>query len=208
MATLYQDRRWKMWVIQRMRTEDRDVVLDIGCGTLRLEESLASRGCDFVGLDLAPEMIRIGQRKKIPNVALLTNSDAEFLPFSDESFDSVVSCYVPKYVEVSRFVQELARVTKVGGTVVLYDFAKPRGPLSPFLEIYIQAGLRIVGLALRLAKREEAFAFNNLPWIIERTTWDNELAQEMEKKGFEGLATARLTGGVVFAYSGRRRSSP
>lgn len=173
-----------------------------------MEEGLAEWGCSFVGLDLAPEMIRIGSGKNLPNVSLLVNSDAESLPFPDGTFDSIVSCYVPKYVDAERLAGELARVSKRGAMVVLYDFARPRGLLSPILQLYIQGGLRVIGLALSLAKREEAFTFSSLPWIIEETTWDRDIVSVMEEKGFQTMGTARLAGGVVFAYSGRRRSSP
>jgi ubiquinone/menaquinone biosynthesis C-methylase UbiE len=206
-ATLYQDRRWKSWVSRMMDGSKGDAVLDIGCGTLLLEERLARRGYSFIGLDLAPEMIRRGQRKGIPNVVLLANGDAEFLPFPAGSFDVVVSCYVPKYVEIRRFAAEVARVTRPGAKVVLYDFAKPKGWWAPALEVYIQGGLRMVGLLLGLAGREESSTFTNLPRIIEETGWDDEIVNELEIRGFESIAKARLTGGAVFAYCGRRRTS-
>ncbi|MDG6982132.1 MAG: methyltransferase domain-containing protein [Nitrososphaerota archaeon] len=206
-ATLFQDRRWKAWVARRMDARGGGLVLDVGSGTLVLEELLSGMGCRFVGLDLAPEMIRVAMEKRVPGVGLVLNGDAEFLPFADGSFDSVVSCYVPKYVDVRKFVRELARVAKPGGKAVVYDFAKPRGPLAPFLEAYIQGGLRVVGFALGLAGRREAYTFDRLPRIIEGTTWDLEMVDAMESNGFVEIESARLTGGVVFACSGRLRES-
>jgi ubiquinone/menaquinone biosynthesis C-methylase UbiE len=206
-ATLYQDRRWKNWVSRMMDGSKGDAVLDIGCGTLLLEERLARKGYSFIGLDLAPEMIRRGKRKGIPNVVLLANGDAEFLPFPPGSFDVVVSCYVPKYVDIRRFAAEVARVARPGAKVVLYDFARPKGWWAPALEVYIQGGLRLVGLLLELAGREESSTFTNLPRIIEETAWDNEIVNELENRGFESVAKARLTGGAVFAYCGRRMTS-
>jgi demethylmenaquinone methyltransferase / 2-methoxy-6-polyprenyl-1,4-benzoquinol methylase len=206
-ATLYQDRRWKSWVSRMMDGCKGDAVLDIGCGTLLLEERLARKGYNFVGLDLAPEMIRRGQRKGIPNVVLLANGDAEFLPFPAGSFDVVVSCYVPKYVDARRFAAEVARVARPGAKVVLYDFARPKGWWAPVLEVYIQGGLRLVGLLLELAGREESSTFTNLPRIIEETAWDDEIVDELEIRGFESIAKAKLTGGAVFAYCGRRRTT-
>ena len=203
-ATLFQDRRWKIWAARRLSREGGSLILDVGSGTLVLEELLAGEKCRFVCLDLAPEMIRVAAEKRVPNVDLLLNGDAEFLPFPEGSFDSVVSCYVPKYVDVKKFARELARVAKPGGTVVLYDFAKPRGPLAPFLEAYIRAGLRLVGAALGLARRGEAFTFARLPRIIEETAWDVEVVGAMESSGFVEVESDRLTGGVVFACSGMR----
>jgi demethylmenaquinone methyltransferase/2-methoxy-6-polyprenyl-1,4-benzoquinol methylase len=206
-ATLYQDRRWKNWASKMLKAGAGDVVLDVGCGTLVFEERMSGQGCSFVGLDLSSEMLGIGRRKGVSNVVLLTNGDAESLPFPDKTFDSVVSCYVPKYVDLAKFAGELARVAKPGANVVVYDFTKPRGLLAPFLQLYIQCGLRAVGFLLDLVRKPEAFTFNNLPWIVEETIWDRSIVQEMEGKGFESLATSRLTGGIVLAYCGRRKNS-
>jgi demethylmenaquinone methyltransferase/2-methoxy-6-polyprenyl-1,4-benzoquinol methylase len=207
-ATLFQDRYWKRWVAKRVPADHGDLVLDIGCGTLLMEERLSGWRCRFVGLDLTEEMVRSGQSKRLPNVALLMRGDAESLPFPNGTFDAVISCYVPKYVNVTKFAHELARVTRPGGVVALYDFARPRGPWGPIIEIYIQGGLRVAGMMLGLAGKGAAVAFDNLPRIIDGTVWDREISRVMQEVGFETIAAERLTGGVVFAYCGRRNERP
>lgn len=206
MATLYQDRRWKDWVARRIGQGG--LVLDLGCGTLVLEERLRRTAHSFVGLDLSPEMAKLGAGKRVPNVGLLANGDAESLPFADGAFDAAVSCYVPKYADPWRLAREVARVTKPGAYVVLYDFARPRGLLAPFLQLYIQGGLRVVGWALAASRRGESSTFRNLPWIIDETRWDVEVPRAMDACGFEALQAERLTGGTVFAYWGRKRGGP
>jgi len=208
LATLFQDRYWKQWAVEKAIPTEAGLTLDVGCGTLLLEERYGGGGRSFVGLDLTGEMIRAGQSKKVPNVVLLIRGDAESLPFPDGAFDSVVSCYVAKYVNMDALAGELARVTKPGASVVLYDFARPRGPLAPFIEIYIQGGMRVIGFLMRLAGSPEAFTFGNLPRIVDRTTWDMEVAARMEELGFDTVAAERLTGGVVFAYCGKKPGSP
>ncbi|MDE1858503.1 MAG: class I SAM-dependent methyltransferase [Thaumarchaeota archaeon] len=205
LATMYQDRRWKDWVARRLGACSKGLVLDVGCGTLVLEDRMARLGTRFVGLDLSPQMVRVARAKSAPNVVLLTSADAESLPFPDGTFDSAVSCYVPKYVDAAGFARELARVTRPGADVLLYDFAKPRGLAAPFFQMYIQGGLRAVALGLGLAGRGEAATFRELPKIIQETRWDEELPRAMERGGFETVEAERLTGGVVFAYWGRRK---
>lgn len=205
LAMLFQDRRWKKWAEERIPFVGGGLVLDVGCGTLLLEERLAGLPCRIVGLDLTREMLSEGRAKKLSNVDLLVNGDAESLPFPDGTFDAVVSCYVAKYVDIGRLAKEVARVSKVGATVVLYDFARPRGAFAPFLNAYTSGGLRILGVLLGLAGRPEATTFSVLPGIVERTTWDSAVVGAMESQSFETVSTARLTGGVVFAYHGRRR---
>ena len=202
-ATLLQDRRWKRWVAGKMGGGG-GLTLDIGCGTLLLEERFDFTDRKFIGLDLSKEMIAVGLSKELGNVPLIVNGDAESLPFPSGSFDSVVSCYVAKYVRTSRFAEELARVTRAGAVVAIYDFARPRGPFAPFLELYIQGGLRLAGALLGVARRGSAFTYSNLPRIIDGSTWDNEMAEEMERNGFSTVAAERLTGGAVFAYCGLR----
>lgn len=161
----------------------------------------------FVGLDLSREMIQVGRSKELGNVALMVNGDAENLPFPGGAFGSVISCYVAKYVRLPAFAAELARVTKEGGTAALYDFARPRGVLAPFIELYIQGGLRGVGYLLKMARRSSAYTYSNLPAIIEGSTWDRGIVRAMEGAGFRTLITDRPTGGVVFAYAGRKTKS-
>jgi len=207
-ATAYQDRYWKKWVAEEVHLEPGEVVLDVGCGTLLLEERLGGSGASFVGIDVTPAMARLGRAKRLANVPLVINGDAESLPFADRSFDAAVSCYAPKYVRVERLAGELARVVKPGAMVALYDFTKPKGVTSPFLEVYIQVGLRALGLALRKTGNAAAFAFERLPGIVDGTVWDREVVRAMEERGFETVAATPLTAGVVFAYCGRRRGGP
>jgi ubiquinone/menaquinone biosynthesis C-methylase UbiE len=204
-ATMYQERYWKKWAARWIQNLRGALVLDLGCGTLLLEERLAKSDCRFVGLDLTADMLARGSSKQLPNVKLLVNGDATSLPFKDKSFDSVVSCYVAKYVDVGRFSQELARVSKEGATVVLYDFAKPRGWTAPFLQVYIQGGLSAAGFLMEQAGRGSAFAFTNLPSLVNETSWDSEIVKAMEVGGFETLETRRLSRGVVFGYCGRKK---
>lgn len=178
------------------------LTLDVGCGTLLFESRIEDRKQVFVGLDLSREMIEIGRSKSLENMALLVNGDAEKLPFPAGTFESVISCYVAKYVRLPAFAAELARVTKGGGTVALYDFAKPRGVAAPLLELYIKGGLRGAGFLLGLARRGSAFTYTNLPTIIDESTWDGSIVRTMEGVGFQTVAAEMLTRGAVFAYAG------
>ncbi len=120
LATMTQDRYWKCWVVENASIRAGDRVLDIGCGTCLLEERLEDTGCMVVGLDLTEQMIRIGQSKNLVCLEGLLVGDAEALPFPDGTFDAVVCCYVPKYVDRARFAREVARVLRAGGKVVSY----------------------------------------------------------------------------------------
>jgi ubiquinone/menaquinone biosynthesis C-methylase UbiE len=99
---------------------DRDV-LEIGCGTgliLRHVDRVASLA---VGIDISEQMLRQAHRRGL-NVA---RASATALPFSDEVFDLVYSFKVLAHVpELERALAEAARVTRVGGELVL-EFYNP-----------------------------------------------------------------------------------
>ena len=95
-------------------------VLDVACGTGVVAVTAARQGATVTGLDLTPELLA----RALENAAIggLTidwhEGDAEALPFSDASFDVVVSqfghMFAPRPAVV---VAEMLRVLRPGGTI-------------------------------------------------------------------------------------------
>ena len=199
LATMFQDRKWKMWLSEAAMLEQGGLVLDIGCGTLLLEEEEGT-GATFIGLDLTAQMLREGKKKRLENVALLINADAEFLPFRDSSFDKVVSCYVPKYADPEAFGGEAPRVLKPDGKLVVYDFVRPRGGLSLVIRLYL-VGLSTLGRGLWLARSGAAVTLREISGIVERANWPPPLVSSLSRHGL-GRLTSRSFSGVVFGVAG------
>jgi demethylmenaquinone methyltransferase/2-methoxy-6-polyprenyl-1,4-benzoquinol methylase len=199
-VTLAQDRRWKTWAIRSVSLKPGWSVLDVGCGTCVLEERLP--GDRFVvGLDLSESMLRVGQSKRLPSVSSLMRSDAERLPFRNESFDAVLSCYVVKYCATAKFVSEMLRILKPGGRLVLYDFVKPRGQFWPLNALYVYGGLRIMGALLRLAHSRTTATFTELPGIISGRPWERDFELTMVQSGAQITERRALSGGVALGFS-------
>ena len=107
-------------------------VLEVGVGTGLSLPSYAPR-LEIVGIDLSPDMLEKAREKVIEeglrNVTGLHEMDAGELTFPDASFDTVVAMYVITVVpEPEKVMRELARVTKVGGQVILVNhFSQDEG---------------------------------------------------------------------------------
>jgi SAM-dependent methyltransferase len=108
--------------------------LDVGCGTGRLAERLADAGYRVVGVDPSPGMLAVSaaRRPDIPRLA----ADGAGLPFPDGSF-ALTYCvavlhHVADPVAVRQVLGEMARVTRPGGHVIVWDH-NPANPYWPLL---------------------------------------------------------------------------
>jgi ubiquinone/menaquinone biosynthesis C-methylase UbiE len=94
-------------------------VVDVGCGTGRLEPYLAARGLSPDGIDLSPEMIRVA-RRDYPGYGFDV-ADLRDSPFGDASVAGVVCWYSLMFLAPAdrpAAFSELARVVKPGGYLV------------------------------------------------------------------------------------------
>ena len=96
------------------------VTLDIACGNGKLAARMAANGGQAWGLDPSAEMLGLSGFVVPPGSVTLVRGIAERLPFSDDSFDSVV-CQgaLDHFAEPDAFMREAARIVKPGGRVVV-----------------------------------------------------------------------------------------
>ena len=100
-------------------------LLDIGCGTGRLLDRLATEHSDLqgTGLDFSAEMLRQARRSNHHRPRLIfVQGSAVRLPFADEQFDVVFNTLsFLHYLEPERVFAEINRVLRPGGTFYLVD---------------------------------------------------------------------------------------
>jgi ubiquinone/menaquinone biosynthesis C-methylase UbiE len=134
MAQRY-DRRWGTYIAKTLAFLDRwaaispeAVVLDIGCGTGEFEKLLLSKhpNQQITGVDISTKMLEIARRKcqAYPKVAFRAAS-ASALPFSDHSFDVIVSASAFHYFNAPEAaLDEMRRILRPGGVMVILDWCK------------------------------------------------------------------------------------
>jgi len=95
-------------------------VLDVGCGDGALSYLLTRKGAVVFGIDNQEIAIRFAREKtKRMNIDFKVGSAYE-LPWGDGTFDAVVSSDVIEHLQdTTRYLEEIKRVTKVGGVVVI-----------------------------------------------------------------------------------------
>ena len=92
-------------------------ILDVGCGTGVNAEQVKALGHSVYGMDLSPTAVGALNRVGIPGIV----ADASFgLPLDAESFDLAFTSEVIEHLaDGEAFLQELFRITKPGGRLLL-----------------------------------------------------------------------------------------
>ena len=108
--------------------------LDLGCGTGLLAERVAAAGYAVTGLDPSRGMLGLLRRRQ-PGLRAVAG-DGATLPFADDTFSLTYCVAVLHHVAspeaIRRTLAEMARVTRPGGHVLVWDH-NPRNPYWPWL---------------------------------------------------------------------------
>ncbi len=104
-------------------------VLDVAAGNGNASLAAARRWCDVVATDYVPKLLdRARERADAERLSIeFREADAEHLPFSDDSFDVVVSSFGVMFTpDQDRAAAEMVRVCKSGGKIGLANWT-PEG---------------------------------------------------------------------------------
>ncbi len=196
-----QDIRWRRLTVRQARLQPGATVLDLGTGTGDLAREVTRQvpSARLIGADFTLEMMRVGQRfGPFPCLA----ADALNLPFSEATFDAVLSGFLMRNVsDLSRALAEQFRVLKPGGRIVILDTTRPRRNLLwPFIWLHMHAVIPLLGALLAGASQ----AYRYLPESTENFLLAEELAQRMEQAGFRQVGFRRLMFGVAAIHWGNK----
>ena len=108
-------------------------VLDVATGTGQQAFAFAKRGHDVIGVDLTESMLEIARKNNKDGFVKFETADATHLRFETNSFD--VACVsfalhdMPPNIR-EKVLQEMVRVTKPNGIIVIVDYDLPSNKIS------------------------------------------------------------------------------
>jgi SAM-dependent methyltransferase len=172
------------WLVEALEPAAADRVLDLGCGAGHAGFAVAASGAVVTAVDTSERMLEtarlLADERGLGGYTAI-RADVAALPFSDATFDGVVSRYsAHHWPEVASALGEAARVLRPGGRVVVIDTVAPD---DPALDSLVNA-LELLrdpthGRNLRLDQWRAAFTAAGLevvgerhwPIVIETVSW-------------------------------------
>ena len=124
-------------------------------------------------------------------------------PFADNLFDvSMVAFGVRNFADPLKGLQEMRRVIRNNGMIVVLEFSKPsRFPFRTVYNFYFRNILPFVG---RLFSKDKA-AYSYLPDSVFRFPDNEAFLQLLTEAGFSDTRQVKLTGGVASIYTGLKK---
>ncbi len=124
--------------IGKMDLKPGQKVLDVCCGTGTLCAMIAEeigRGGEVVGVDLSENMLKKAEDKTEDNIRFCY-ANAEEIPYADGYFDRAAVTFglheMPHSVRMN-VLREMQRVLKLGGKIIVLDYAYPKRTLAVLL---------------------------------------------------------------------------
>lgn len=199
--------RWRARAVDASGIGFGDTALDVCCGTGDLSIELARRvgpAGTVIGSDFSERMLDLAREKRVPDGAARPRfewADALELPYDDERFDAVtVGFGVRNLAVLGRGIDEMTRVLKPGGRLVILEITQPsKPPLSSFFSLWFDRLVPVIG---KLAGDSEAYSY--LPESVKRFPAPPRLAELMDHSGLGEIKWTILAGGIIAIHSGTR----
>jgi demethylmenaquinone methyltransferase/2-methoxy-6-polyprenyl-1,4-benzoquinol methylase len=202
------DIKWRKKVVEILKKEQPNSILDIATGTGDLAIALVKTGAKkIVGLDISPGMLAVGKEKvtdkKLDSTIEMVVGDSEKLTFEDNSFDAVtVSFGVRNFETLNTGMAEILRVLKPNGTLVVLETSVPtKTPYKQGYGFYTKNILPLIG---KLFSKDDS-AYGYLSESASVFPHGENFNNILRKIGFIDVTNKPQTFGVASIYLAKKR---
>lgn len=201
------DLYWRRKAIEYLRDIQPKQILDVATGTGDFAIAALHLNPERVtGVDISEKMLELGRQKirkrNLDGIIKLEAGEAEELRFDSSSFDAAIVAFgVRNFENLERGLQEMHRVLRTGGMIVVLEFSQPAA--FPFRQIYMLYFRRVLPLIGRLiSKHDEAYQY--LSDSVVQFPEGDEFLTRLRTSGFREATQKRLTLGIVSIYMGTK----
>ncbi len=197
------DIQWRRKAVRLLQEYEPRTILDVATGTADLALEACKPPVQKVyGIDLSPGMLEFARQKirqrGLEHQIVVEEGSAEQLRFPDDSFDAAMVAFgVRNFTDLHKGLQEMLRVLRPGGALMILEFSRPRR--TPFKQIYSFYFTRILPrLGGVISKSPEAYQY--LPSTVQAFPDGDTMTKILTAIGFIGAFQHRLTFGIATIY--------
>lgn len=202
------DRIWRKKALAQLKGESIEHLLDVATGTADLAIA-ATKHLDpkrVTGIDISREMLRFGREKikqqELNQTIELLHGDSENLPFEDNTFDAITVAFgVRNFENLEKGLEEMYRVLRKDGKVVILEFSKPTiFPLKQLFGFYFKNLLPLIG---KLGSKDPK-AYKYLHDSVQAFPEGDDFLTILSKTGYQSNQCIRLSFGICSIYVGKK----
>ena len=205
------DRRWRCRAVSEIPStihHPQSTILDVAIGTadLTLEILRQGKAAHVTGLDVSRQMMAIGEQKVAKagyaDKVTFDYGSALEMPYENARFDVVTCAYgVRNFSDLQCGLNEMFRVLKPGGQIVILEFSYPTNPfVRACYDLYFSHILPWVG-GLISGNKE---AYNYLPASVLHFPKPDAFLTMMKEAGFSDCKQKAYTFGLCRLYIGKK----
>ena len=200
------DVSWRKKAINKLKDINPQNILDVATGTgdVAILTAKMLKPAKITGIDISEGMLDVG-RKKIADLCLtqtieLVSGDSEKINFPDNNFDAITVAFgVRNYQNLEKGLQEMYRVLKPGGKLVVLEFSKPKNVFfKGFYNFYMN--YIAPGFGKMFAKNRCAYQYLNDS--VQKFPEGPDFINILEKNGYANTGNKALTMGICTLYWG------
>jgi demethylmenaquinone methyltransferase / 2-methoxy-6-polyprenyl-1,4-benzoquinol methylase len=183
-------------------------ILDVATGTGDMAILMTKQlpGSHVTGVDISTGMLEVGRQKikrlQLEQRIVLQTGDSEALEFPDACFDAITVAFgVRNFEHLERGMQEMLRVLKPGGRLVVLEFSQPRTPgVRELYDLYLRLVAPNVGRMVSSSREAYQYLNDSVKAFPEGAAFIDIL----HTCGYTHARMLRLSLGICSLYIGQK----
>jgi demethylmenaquinone methyltransferase/2-methoxy-6-polyprenyl-1,4-benzoquinol methylase len=202
------DISWRKKAINLLKKDNPQRILDVASGTgdMAIRAAHILNPQKITGIDISEQMLAVGKKKiekeGLTSIIELQTGDSETINFPHNTFDAITVAFgVRNFETLEDGLQEMLRVLKPGGQLVVLEFSKPKNAaIRKLYNFYM--GIVAPEMAGLFSQNKKAYKYLN---ESSKAFPDRQLFIEiLNTVGYSATSYKTLSLGICCIYSGRK----